>query len=100
MGVAADFGVLGATPRVHIESITRTGADTARLVVRREGSDNPEELTFVVALQEGEFGAGLLEEWRQADSSIAMVIPPNTHILRLRSVDSLQNLTLRRVEVE
>jgi hypothetical protein len=62
------------------------------------GPTAPSDLDFLVSLRDEDFGSDLLEEWRRSDSSIAIVIPPNSHLVRLRSVDSLQHLTLRRVE--
>jgi hypothetical protein len=64
-----------------------------------EGPDGrPDGLAFVVALGEDDFGFGLLHDWKASASLIAMVLPPGSKLIRLRSVDSLQHLSLRRVE--
>jgi hypothetical protein len=49
-------------------------------------------------LNEDDFGFGLLREWQRAGTAVAIVMPPDSHIVRLRSVDDLQPLTLRRVD--
>jgi hypothetical protein len=104
IGIGADLGTLADAPRVRVRSVTRTGLDRVRVVLALEaGSDssataNPADLDLLVSLQDGDFGSDLLEQWRQSDSSIAIVIPPDSRLVRLRSTESLQNLTLRRVE--
>ena len=93
LGVAADLGGLADTPRVHVRSVTRLSPDRVRVVFApEEGSDTE----FVFSLGDGEFGSELLEEWQRDGSAIAMVIPSDSPLVRLRSVESLQHLTLRR----
>jgi len=55
-------------------------------------------MEIVVSLGDDEFGSALLEEWQKDGSDIAMVIPPESQLVRLRSVESLQHLTLRRTD--
>ena len=43
-------------------------------------------------------GFDLLHEWRRSASPLAIVIPPGSRLVRLRSIDSLQPLTLRRLD--
>jgi hypothetical protein len=104
IGIGADLGTLADAPRVRVRSVTRTGLDRVRVVLVPEaategsGTTNPADLDLLVSLQEGDFGSDLLEQWQQSESSIAIVLPPDSRLVRLRSAESLQNLTLRRVE--
>jgi hypothetical protein len=93
LGVGADLGGLGDAPRVRVRSVARLSPDRVRVVFDpEEGS----EMEFVFSLGEDEFGADLLDEWQHDGSPIAMVIPPDSPLVRLRSVESLQHLTLRQ----
>ena len=58
------------------------------------------DIDLVVSLSEGDFGYQLLRDWQRTRATVAMVMPPESHIVRLRSVDDLQPLTLRRVDSE
>jgi hypothetical protein len=104
LSIGADLGMLADTPRVRVRAVTKAGPDRVRLVLSPEpspvegsGLTTSSDLDLVVYLREEEFGFGLLHEWKRAESSIAIVIPPNSPLVRLRSVDDLQPLTLRRV---
>jgi hypothetical protein len=103
-GVGADLGTLSDKPRVRVEAVTNAGPDQVRIVLRPEPGpgDGPEltapDLDLVVHLREDEFGFELLHEWKRSESSIAIVIPPGSPLVRLRSVDDLQPLTLRQVD--
>jgi hypothetical protein len=93
LGVGADLGGLADAPRVRVRSVTRMSSDRVRVVFEpEEGSD----MEFAFSLPEDDFGSTLLEEWQRDGSPIAMVIPPDSPLVRLRSVESLQHLTLRR----
>jgi hypothetical protein len=105
LSIGADLGSLSDKPRVQIRSMTKIGPDRVRLVLAPQPSRgcNPElatssDLDLVVYLREEEFGFELLHEWIQSDSSLAIVMPTDSQIVRLRSIDDLQPLTLRRVE--
>ena len=83
--------------------MSKVGPDRVRLVLTPETDRGHElspssDLDFVVLLSDEEFGLDLLQEWKRSESSIAIVIPPDSRIVRLRSVDDLQPLTLRRVD--
>jgi hypothetical protein len=95
MSVGADLGVLEAQERVHVRSVRQEGPDRVHLVLAPEAGGD--DLDMVVFLREDEFGFDLLHEWRRSGASIAIVIPPGSRIVRLRSVDDLQPLTLSRV---
>ena len=56
------------------------------------------DLEVLVDLGADEFGFKQLEEWMRSQSVLAMVLPPDSHVLRLRALDDLQPLTLRRVD--
>jgi hypothetical protein len=95
LGVGADLGGLADAPRVRVGSVTRMAPDRVRVVFEQE--EGP-DMEVVVSLGDEEFGSALLEEWQRDGSAIAMVIPPQSRLVRLRSVESLQHLTLRRAE--
>ena len=94
--IGADLGALADQPRVQVVSVTQLGPERARLVLRPEleGAD----LDLVVVLREGELGFELLHDWNRDGSLLAIVIPPGSRLVRLRSIDDLQPLTLRRAD--
>ena len=106
ISVGADLGTLADQPRVRVRSLATLGPDRAYLVLRPESApqENSQEtapdLDFVVFLREDEFGFELLREWKQSQRPLALVIPPGSQLVRLRSIDDLQPLTLRRVDEE
>jgi len=51
-----------------------------------------------VNLRREEFAFDVLQEWKQSQAVLAIVMPPDSRILRLRAIDDLQPLTLRRVD--
>jgi hypothetical protein len=105
MSVGADLGTLADAPRVRIRAVTKEGPDRIRLVLAPEtdpgdstGVVTKSDLNFVVGLEEEEFGFGVLHQWHQAASVLALVIPPGSRLVRLRSLGDLQHLTLRCVD--
>ena len=95
LGVAADLGGLADAPTVRIRSVTRESPERVRVVFAQPEAPDME---IVVSLGDDEFGSALLEKWQKDGSDIAMVIPPESQLVRLRSVESLQHLTLRRTD--
>jgi hypothetical protein len=107
MSIGADLGTLSDQPRVRVRAVTRTGPDRVHVVLSPEpgpvDGTKPglaSELDLDVSMREDEFGFELLHEWKRSERSIAIVMPPGSHIVRLRSIDDLQPLTLRRVDKE
>jgi hypothetical protein len=98
MSIGADLGGLADAPQVRVTALTRTAPDRLRVVFTPEPGSTAVGLDVVVALEEDAFGASVLDDWQRSGSPIALVVPPDSHLLRLRSVDSLQHLTLRRVD--
>jgi hypothetical protein len=105
LSIGADLGSLSDQPRVRVEDVSVIGSDRVHLVLTPEPGPprdtrtiEPSDLDVVVSLQHGDAGLDLLQEWRRSAQSLAMVVPPGSHLLRLRSVDDLQPLTLRRVD--
>ena len=102
MSIGADLNTLAGKPRVRVQSVFREGPGRVRLVLTPEpppdGDVQSEPLDLVVALEEGDFGLDVLREWNKSGAVIAAVIPPDSHIVRLRSLDDLQPLTLRRAD--
>src|SRR5258708_2457670 len=109
MSIGADVGALADKPRVRVRSVMIEGPDRVRVVLTPEpggpeggapgvgpgvGPGTSPDLDLVVALNEDEFGFELLHEWKRSGTSIAMVIPPDSRLVRLRSIDDLQPLTL------
>jgi hypothetical protein len=101
--VGADLGALADQPRVRVESVTRVGPDRVRLVLTPEGTERDgvaaptsSDLDLVVHLREDEVGFELINEWNRSGTLLAIVIPPGSRLVRLRSIDDLQPLTLRR----
>ena len=96
-GVGADLAGLAETPTVRIRSLARTSPTEVRVVFVGEGGPE-DEREVRLALSDEDYGLELLEEWQQAGSRLAVVVPPESRILRLRSVTTLQHLTLRRAD--
>jgi hypothetical protein len=103
-GVASDLGTLADKPRVRVSEVTRTGPDRVHVVLtpapNPTGGDRVEtssDLVFVVSLREDESGNELLNEWWRTGKALAIVVPPGSQLVRLRSIDDLQPLTLRKV---
>jgi hypothetical protein len=95
--IGADLGALADQARVRVRSVMKEGPDRVRVVLTPE-ADPETDLDLVVLLREDEFGFELLHEWKRSERSIAIVMPPDSRIVRLRSIDDLQPLTLRRVD--
>jgi hypothetical protein len=103
MSVGADLGSLADKPRVRVRAVSRVGPDRVRLILSPEtgpddGRSTSPDLDLMVFLSEEEFGFEQLREWKRSDSPLAIVLPPDSRIVRLRSIDDLQPLTLRRVD--
>jgi hypothetical protein len=99
-GVSADMAVMHAQPRVRVVEVVATESDRVHIVLAPDGGGDDLRLDFTVSLQESDFGFNVLNEWRRSGAALAMVVPPGSHLLNLRSVDDLQPLTLRRVETD
>jgi hypothetical protein len=103
MSIGADLGMLADAARVQIRGLTQTGSDRVRLVLSPAldptgDPPQPPDVELVVLLSADEFGFEVLNEWKRSEAWIAIVTPPSSRIVRLRSVDSLQPLTLRRAD--
>jgi hypothetical protein len=104
MSIGADLGALADQPRVRVREVGYAGPNLVHIVLTPEPGpgDSPwlapsPDLDLVVYLREEEFGFGLLHEWKRSERLLAIVEPPGSRIVRLRSIDDLQPLTLRRV---
>jgi hypothetical protein len=105
LSVGADLGSLADKPRVRVRAVTKAGPDRVRLILTPEpgpadgpGHTTSPDLEFVVFLREEQSGFELLNEWKRSEGSLAIVLPPDSRLVRLRSIDGLQPLTLRRVD--
>ena len=98
ISIGADLGKLGDTPRVRVQAVTTDGPDRVRVILTPEASEP--DIDLVVALHESDFGYELLRDWQRANTAVAIVMPEGSRIVRLRSVDDLQPLTLRRLDSE
>jgi hypothetical protein len=115
MGVRADIGRLRDAPRVRVRGLTMTAPDSARLALETvqgpDASDSgePEQeraedapavtLEFSIAINETEPGYPLLQEWMERQCILGVVLPPDSPLIRLRCLDDLQPLTLRRLDL-
>jgi len=104
-GVRADLGALRDVPRARVSELQMEGPDVARIVLVAIGTDGdgtgavPVENEMLVGLREGEPGFAILRDWLEHRSVLGVVMPPETRIIRLRGLDDLQPLTLRRVDL-
>jgi hypothetical protein len=112
MGVRADLTRLHEVPRVRVSELTMTGPNAAHLALVAATESNgdgteSEEMTyeegsigleFSIEINESEPGWELLREWMQDQCVLGCVIPPDSRLIRLRCLDDLQPLTLRRLE--
>ena len=102
MGVRADLERMRDAPRATVVELRATGARSARLVLRPvaagDGSGGGADLEFVVEVGVSDPGWDVLRGWRDAGSVVAVVMPPESSLLRLRGLDDLQPLTLRRLD--
>jgi hypothetical protein len=94
--VGADLGAMSDKPRVRVRTLMPVGPGRVHLILEPEGETA--ELDLVVLLGEGDAGLELLEQWKSAESVLALVLPPGGRLVRLRSIDDLQPLTLRRAD--
>jgi hypothetical protein len=104
LSVGADLAALDSEPRAVVTALHLVGPDRARLVLEAEGSGPAGGFVdasggeFEVALRAEDPGFDILRAWQQSRSVVAVVTPPGGRILRLRCLDDLQPLTLRRLD--
>ncbi|HTD50284.1 MAG TPA: hypothetical protein VK771_06780, partial [Acidimicrobiia bacterium] len=95
--------------------LTMTAPDVARLGLiaapggDRNGTDAPTDtdtdagqrlgLEFSIAMNESDPGYPLLNDWLDRQCVLGVVIPPDSRLIRLRCLEDLQPLTLRRVDL-
>ncbi len=102
-GIEADLGAMAGRPTVRVRSVLAVGGDRVELVLGNDpssttpgtGDAETEDTHLVVFLDANDFAFEQLHHWRRDGTELAMVMPPGSHILRLRSVDELQPVTLR-----
>jgi hypothetical protein len=114
MGVRADIGRLRDAPRVRVSEFTKTAPDAARLALQTvrgpDASDSgePDEpadddpavtFEFSIAINESDAGFPLLQDWMERQCILGVVLPPDSPLIRLRCLDDLQPLTLRRLDL-
>lgn len=104
ISVGADLGTLTDLPRVRVRAVIKAGPDRVLLVLTPEaghgdsGVTKASDLDLLVLLSEEDFGFDLLHEWERSQAALAIVMPPDSRIVRLRSIEDLQPLTLRRID--
>jgi hypothetical protein len=106
-GTAADLGRLRQdVPRVRVRDISVVGPDETRLTVGpvRDPQDpdlglDDAETEYRIAMDERDPGFEILHDWLSDQTVLGIVLPPESRLIRLRSVDGLQPLTLRRLDV-
>jgi hypothetical protein len=104
-GVRADVERLHDLPQVRVSEVTVTDPNVARLVLAdanvsdADSSDSsPVELVFSVELDEADRRFDLLHEWLERQSVLGIVLSSENQILRLRCLEDLRPLTLRRLD--
>jgi hypothetical protein len=110
MGVRADIERMRDVPRVRVSELTVTGPECAQLTLTAAGADGgdlpdaPEpaegrvELVFPIEIAESESGFEILSDWRERQCVLGVVLPGDSHLIRLRCLEDLQPLTLRRLD--
>jgi len=103
MSVGADLGTMRDQPRVRVRTVTRVTPDRVRVVLApdvdpADGAAQQPDLDLVVVLRDEDFGFELLDQWQQSQAVLAIVMPPGGRLVRLRSIDDLQPVTLRRAD--
>ena len=93
--IGADLGTMRDQPRVRVRAVTTTGPGRAHLLLAPDSGGS--EVDLDVFLDQDEVGFELLQEWSQRQCPLAIVSLPGNELVRLRNVDDLQPLTLRRV---
>ena len=98
-GPGADLGRLHDAPRVRVGGLAVDGPDRARLLLIPGDSDSATAPTeAIVAIAEGDPEFAILQRWLEDQSVLGVVMRPDNRIIRLRSLDDLQPITLRRLE--
>jgi len=89
-------------PRVRVQEVSVMGPDRVRLVLVAAGEDDDAatatETEYLVALDADEPTFDILHGWQASHQVLGAVVPGESRIIRLRSLDDLQPVTLRRVE--
>ena len=99
MSIGADLGMLADAPQVQVRTVRTVGPDRVHLVLAPDpGRPEGPPLELIVLLSEEDPGFALLRLWKQSEAWLAIVMPPASHIVRLRSIEDLQPLSLRRVD--
>jgi hypothetical protein len=103
--IGADLGSMNDQPRVRVSAVTTVGPDRVRLVLTSVIDDDAAappvaDDELLVYLREEEVGFDTLEDWKRRQNLVASVMLPGQELVRLRSIDDLQPLTLRRVSAE
>ena len=97
MSVGADLGALSDARRMRVEIVSDIGTERVRVILTPlEPSPSSGEEDMVVVLGRDEFGYELLQRWQQSGEAVGLVLPPGGRLVRLRSINDLQHLTLRR----
>ncbi len=103
MSIGGDMAMMADRPRARVAMVAPEGSGRVRLVLSFESLDGPAfapeaDREYVASLEQDSFGFGLLRQWQQGDHALAVAVPPGGRLLRLRSTEDLQHLTLRLVE--
>ncbi len=101
-GTSADIGRLHDVPRVRFGELTVVGPERARLVLVPASDAGVKaadaEAEYLVAVAADEPAFDILRDWQANQRVLGAVAPNDSRILRLRSLDDLQPLTLRRLD--
>jgi hypothetical protein len=101
ISIGADLGAMSDQPRVRVQEVALIGPDRIRLLLTPDRDDETDPTTrsdLEAIVSVGDDQLELLRHWQQSASPLAIVIPPESRLIRLRSIEDLQPLTLRRVD--
>ena len=89
-------------PRVRLSDVQMVGTEVARIVFVAVDAEHAAaaEDAMLVSISEREQGFAILRGWYEQGSILGLVIPPDSRLVRLRGLDDLQPLTLRRVDID
>ncbi len=102
MSVGADVGRLRDMPRVQVAEVTVLGSDRAHVVLHPVDATHSGDLRvddgFDIWLADRDPALDQLREWRDDQSVLGMATSVDSNIVRLRCIDDLQPVTLRRLD--
>ena len=89
-----------APTRLALETVQGPDATDSDRAEDKRADDGPAvTFEFAIAINETEPGYPLLQDWMERQCILGVVLPPDSPLIRLRCLDDLQPLTLRRLDL-